>query len=56
MSMIAGRAVGAVIPALMTAMFVFFFIPRLHARLAEKYGEQFDRYRRNTKKLVPWVY
>lgn len=55
-AMITGRAIALVIPLLMTAMFVWIHIPRLDAHLAQKYGEQFDRYRRTTKKLVPGVY
>lgn len=56
MALIAGRTVAFAIPVAMTAMFVFLHIPRLDAHLARKYGEEFDRYRRNTKKLIPWVY
>lgn len=56
MSLIAGRGIALVIPVLMTAMFVWIHIPRLDAHLARKYGEQFDSYRRTTKKLIPGVY
>ncbi|MFW6252757.1 MAG: DUF1295 domain-containing protein [bacterium] len=44
------------IPALMTLMFVFFHIPRLDAYLADKYGEAFKAYSRDTRKLIPWMY
>ncbi len=56
MALIAGRGIALIIPALMTAMFVWIHIPRLDAHLAGKYGEQFDRYRRTTSKLIPGVY
>lgn len=56
MAIIAGRAFGFAVPALMTVMFVFIHIPRLDAHLKAKYGAQFERYRRRTAKLIPWVY
>lgn len=56
MATVAGRAVAFAIPAVMAAMFVFLHIPRLDAHLARKYGDEFERYRRKTKKLIPWVY
>jgi len=56
LTLIAGRAITLIIPAAMTAMFVWIHIPRLDAHLAQKYGEQFERYRRTTKKLIPGLY
>jgi protein-S-isoprenylcysteine O-methyltransferase Ste14 len=54
--LISGRWVTAVIPAIMLAGFVFVNIPALDSHLHEKYGEPFDRYAANTRKLIPFVY
>lgn len=56
LAMITGSIWSAVIPLLMTAMFVRGHIPRLDAHLAARYGEEFEEYRRSSKKLIPWLY
>ncbi|MGC2660994.1 MAG: DUF1295 domain-containing protein [Bryobacteraceae bacterium] len=54
--LISGRWVTAVIPAIMLAGFVFVNIPALDSHLHDRYGEAFDRYAANTRKLIPFVY
>lgn len=56
LAMITGSIWAGAIPLLMTAMFVWVHIPRLDAHLAAGYGEEFERYRRSTKKLIPWLF
>jgi len=46
----------ALIPVFIFCFFAFYNAPKLDKYLAEKYGEQFEEYRRNTKKLVPFIY
>jgi len=36
--------------------FAFFNIPKLDAYLSSKYGEQFEEYRKKTKKFIPFIY
>ncbi len=55
-ALIAGHWAAGVIPVAMTAMFVLVHIPRLDAHLAAKYGQDFERYRESTSKLIPWIY
>lgn len=55
-ALVTRSAAALVIPALMTAGFVFQHIPALDTYLAGKYGEQFADYAKRTKKLVPFVY
>jgi len=45
-----------VIPLVMALNFVFFIIPRLDKYLANKYGEDFNKYAGKTKKLIPLLY
>ncbi|MFV0633266.1 DUF1295 domain-containing protein [Demequina sp.] len=55
-ALIAGSWWAALVPAIMTAMFVGLHIPRLDAHLAARYGEQFDRYAARVRKFIPYVY
>lgn len=55
-AMVTGSWWAAVIPVVMTAMFVGMHIPRLDAHMAQHYGEQWAAYAARTKKLVPGVY
>lgn len=45
-----------IIPALMFIFFATINIPMLDKYLAEKYGKEFEKYSRSTKKFVPFVY
>ncbi len=45
-----------IIPLLLFFFFAFYNIPKLDKYLAEKYKQQFEEYRDNTKKLVPFIY
>ena len=55
-AMIAGTWWAAMFPAVMTAMFVGYHIPRLDQHLADHYGEQFRDYSARVKKFAPFVY
>ena len=44
------------IPILITAMFVFVFIPALTKHLKSHYGEDFDAWAKRTKAFVPFIY
>lgn len=50
------RALALVVPVLMVALFVGVNIPMLDRYLAGKYGEQYVRWARRTKRFVPFVY
>ncbi|NOR82426.1 MAG: DUF1295 domain-containing protein [Ardenticatenales bacterium] len=43
------------IPIVLFGFFVFFNIPQLDSYLSARYGEQFDRYRENTRRFIPFV-
>jgi len=45
-----------VIPVLLTAGFVFSFIPSLTKHLRKHYGEQYEEWAGRTKALIPFVY
>ncbi len=45
-----------VVPFFMTAIFIFFIIPRLDKYLLKKYGKEFIDYAERTKKLIPKIY
>jgi steroid 5-alpha reductase family enzyme len=45
-----------VIPLIMALNFVFFIIPSLDRYLEKKYMDEFKRYSKKTKKLIPMVY
>ncbi len=55
-AIVAGATWPLLIPAVILCMFVFVNIPMLDSYLAQRYGEQFTRYSRTTKKLVPGIY
>jgi len=44
------------LPLLMLVSFIFFHIPALDSYLSSRYGEAFDTYAKNTKKLIPFIY
>jgi len=44
------------IPVLLFCLFAFFNIPKLDQYLQAKYGEQFEEYSKQRKKLIPWIY
>lgn len=44
------------IPVLLFCLFAFFNIPKLDQYLQSRYGQQFEKYRSNTKKLIPLIY
>ncbi len=44
------------IPVLLFVFFTFFNIPQLDSYLAEKYREQFNNYKKHTKKFIPFIY
>ncbi len=44
------------IPAFLFCFFAFYNIPLLDKHLASHYGEQFEEYRKKTKKFIPFIY
>ncbi len=46
----------ALIPAFLFCFFAFYNIPMLDKHLASHYGEQFEEYRKKTKKFIPFIY
>jgi protein-S-isoprenylcysteine O-methyltransferase Ste14 len=45
-----------IVPVVLAAGFVFYFIPSLSAHLKQKYGTQYEQWAKTTKKFVPFVY
>jgi protein-S-isoprenylcysteine O-methyltransferase Ste14 len=45
-----------IMPLFCVINFVFFNIPTLDKYLQEKYGEQYQRWNKNTKKFIPFIY
>lgn len=46
----------ALIPAFITGLFVFTFIPSLSRHLGAHYGDQFETWAHHTKAFVPFIY
>jgi steroid 5-alpha reductase family enzyme len=46
----------AIIPVVLTAAFIFFFIPSLAKYLRTRYGQQYDEWVKTTKVLIPFIY
>ena len=46
----------AIIPVFLFCFFAFYNIPKLDAYLADRYGEQFVKYRKNTSRFIPFIY
>jgi protein-S-isoprenylcysteine O-methyltransferase Ste14 len=44
------------IPFFLFCFFVFYNIPKLDRYLAGRYGQQFESYKRRTKKFIPFIY
>jgi len=44
------------IPIMLFLFFAFYNIPLLDSYLATKYGRQFEKYRRKTNRLIPFIY
>ncbi len=44
------------IPIFLFCFFAFYNIPKLDSYLASKYGQQFDEYKKRTKKFIPFIY
>jgi len=45
-----------IIPVFLFCFFVFFNIPKLDEHLKSKYGDQFEEWRKRTKRFIPFVY
>ena len=46
----------AIIPVVIFCFFAFYNIPMLDKHLASHYGDEFEEYRKKTKKFVPFLY
>lgn len=46
----------ALIPLFLFCFFAFYNIPKLDQHLAQKYGAEFEHYRRETKRFVPCIF
>jgi protein-S-isoprenylcysteine O-methyltransferase Ste14 len=46
----------ALIPLFLFSFFAFYNIPKLDQHLAQKYGAEFEGYRRRTKRFIPYLY
>ena len=44
-----------IIPVILFIFFYFFNIPLLEKHLANRYGEEFERYKNSTKSLIPYI-
>jgi hypothetical protein len=44
------------IPLFLFCFFAFYNIPKLDKYLSSKYGQQFDTYKKSTRKFVPFIY
>lgn len=53
---VTGNFYSALIVAFLFCFFAFYNIPMLDKHLALKYGNEFEEYKSNTKKLVPFIY
>lgn len=45
-----------IIPVFLFCFFVFFNIPKLDEHLKSKYGDQFEEWRKRTKRFIPFIY
>ncbi len=45
-----------IVPIMLTVGFIFFFIPELSSYLEKKYGDNYQDWSKNTKKLIPFIY
>ena len=45
-----------IIPIMLTLGFIFFNIPELSNYLEKKYGDDYQEWSKNTKKLIPFIY
>jgi len=54
-AVLTGNPLSLAIPALLFAFFYFYNIPLLEKHLKEKYKDEFVRYERSTKRLIPFI-
>lgn len=55
-ALVSGNPWAALLPVGLLAAFAFYNVPKLDRYLAHKYGAEFERYRRTTRRLVPFLY
>jgi len=55
-ALVTRNAWSAVVPLVLTAGFIFVFIPSLASHLRERYGSQYDEWARHTRALIPYIY
>lgn len=56
LALITGNPWSAVVPVLLFCFFAFYNAPMLDRHLAQKYGAEFEAYRKRTKRIIPFVY
>ncbi|MDQ2862287.1 MAG: DUF1295 domain-containing protein [Bacteroidota bacterium] len=55
-ALVTGNLYSALIVIFLFCFFAFYNIPMLDKHLASKYGDEFEDYRRKTKKLIPFLF
>ena len=55
-ALVSQNVISLIIPFFMGLNFVFILIPAKESYLKEKYGEEFEMYRKHSKKLIPLIY
>lgn len=55
-ALVARNPWGALIPLLLTLFFAFYNVPALDRYLAGRYGQEFEAYRKRTKRLIPFIW
>ena len=56
MALVAWNAWALLVPLWLFCFFAFYNIPMLDKHLAEKYGADFEHYRKKTKTFIPYIY
>lgn len=56
LSLLSGAWITVIIPLLMLAGFVFINVPILDSHLRDHYGAAFERYARDTRRLIPFLW
>ena len=55
-AIITHNPLSGIIPIMLTLGFIFFGVPELSSYLEKKYGDDYQEWSKNTKKLIPFIY